>query len=215
MLLREIAFCAIVMAVFVIAIGAEEISPQPARDTTQADEIAPALYEGSRYVKLNEWGAGIAGSLAPSLLLPPLTFYPIGYVIMPLDGKPFQYVSDPLGAIDPFWAAYIAAPLGSAAGVYLYGRVMGEQGSLAGALMGAAIGELAWLGAYFGTRKLLPESVIASNLVYFSGPLWISAGSMGGYNLLAGRSSKNPSMELMIEPRLVPNVAGVAVSLRF
>lgn len=214
MLLRKITFCAIVMVVFAIAMGAEEISPQPARDSTQTYEIEPAPYGGFRYVKLNEWGAGIAGSLIGTFT--PLTFYPFAYFI-PLDGPPgFLVDDDPLGSIAPLWPAYIAAPLGSAAAVYFYGRLIEDHGSAVGALLGAALGEATWLGLYCGTRKIFPESVLAVQAAYFSMPLLIGSGTFAGYHLIPGTTKGNSSsFGLMLGPCLDGEGVCVALSLRF
>lgn len=209
-------FCRLTLGIFIVIAVVLPLWGEDAPDSLANSDADQLSYVGERHTMLNEFGAGIAGCLAPMLILPPLTLYPIGYVIMPLDGKPFQYVADPLETVDPFWGAYLATPLGSALAVSLYGRQMKHNGSIPGAFLGAAAGEAAWLGTYWTTRKLLPESVVASNLVYFSGPLWISVGSFGGYNLLAHRSKKeSPSLGFNIAPILDANGAGVEVSLRF
>lgn len=210
MRLSKISVGMLMYVLFAVSLVAQEGASEVVLDSVQTYEP----YAASQYIELNEWTGGVGGSLIGTFT--PLTFYPIAYFI-PLDGPPgFLVDDDPLGSIAPLWPAYIAAPLGSAAAVYFYGRLKKDGGSAVGAFLGAALGEATWLGVYFGTRKLFPESVLAAQAAYFSMPLVIGSGTFAGYHLIPGTAKGNSSsFGLMLGPGFDGEGVGVAVSLRF
>jgi len=176
-----------------------------------------SAYCYTRPIRLNEWAAGVGGSVAIWGPFNPVTFYPFGY-FLPMDGPPaFMCVDDPLDAIDPLWPTYIVVPLGSAATVYFYGRLMKDSGSAAGAILGSCLGEAAWLGLYFGTRELLPENAVAANAVYLLGPIVIGTGTFCGYHLLPSpkRREAEGSSNLIIQPHLAEHGPGVRLTVSF
>jgi|GEM_PF-5626942 len=171
-----------------------------------------SFYSYNPPIRLNEWAAGIGGAVQ-CLQVPPAIMYHWMYFGFRLQGE----YEGPLEIVDICWPNYAIEWIASGLCVYYYGRLKKDNGSLFGALTGAALAEVAWVGLYFGTRKLLPESNLAANTAYLSGPFIIGTGAFTGYHLFPTRkkNESEASSSLLIQPYLDHHNAGLQLSVKF
>lgn len=203
MLLTNILFYLIMTGVHLA--GADEVL-QSMPDSSRIINLPQDPYVVSRDYWMYELGGGMAGFGFTRLSLIVLGF------LMP-DSEP-RWMGTAFSITS---TAIIAGATG--AGTWWMGRFVGDQGSLGGAILGAALGEAAWLGIPELLARIPSDNLSKFDpgfIAYYSGMALPPLCALAGYKLVPPLGRKqSPSMGLMIEPRLVPNGAGVAVSFRF